>query len=253
MISVVILTKNEEKNIVDCLESIVWADEVVIIDDYSSDRTLDVIQKLNYKNLRVFKRSLNKDFASQRNFALEKVKFDWVLFVDADELISGELREEINYYLIDDKNKDKYDGFYIPRRDIMWGKMLKHGEAGNIKLLRLARKSSGKWIGKIHEEWSVKENVSELDNYIVHHPHPTISEFLKEINFYTTIRAQDLFDNGTKTNILEVIFYPKAKFILNYLFKLGFLDGIEGFIFAILMSFHSFLVRAKLWIYLKNQ
>ena len=250
MISVVVLTKNEEKNIVDCLESIAWADEIVIIDDYSTDRTLEVIEKLDYKKLKIFKRALGQDFAAQRNFALDKTKFDWVLFLDADEIISKELREEINHYLIDEKNK--YNGFYVPRRDVMWGKMLKHGETGSIRLLRLAKKDSGKWLNRIHEEWRVEGNVSELENYIIHNPHPTISEFLREINFYTSIRAQELFDNDVKTNIWQVIFYPKAKFTLNFIFKLGFLDGIEGLIFAIIMSFHSFLVRAKLWIYLKK-
>lgn len=250
MLSAVILTKNEEKNILDCLETVSWADEIIILDDYSSDRTLEVIQLLDNKKIRVFKRRVDGDFAAQRNFALEKVKFDWVLFVDADEFITKELREEINYYLIE--SKIKYQGFYIPRRDVMWGKMLKHGETGNIKLLRLGRSDAGKWKGKIHEEWEITEEVTDLENYILHNPHPTISEFLREINFYTTIRARELFDNGVKTNIWKVIFYPKAKFILNYIIKLGFMDGIEGLIFAIIMSFHSFLVRAKLWTYLNN-
>jgi len=97
-----------------------------------------------------------------------------------------------------------------------------------------------------------KRKYARFKNCIFHYPHQTISEFLKEINLYTTIRAEELYEDNSKISIKQIIFYPKAKFILNYFLKLGFLDGIEGLIFAILMSFHSFLVRAKLWTYSKK-
>ncbi|HYM65388.1 MAG TPA: glycosyltransferase family 2 protein [Candidatus Sulfotelmatobacter sp.] len=245
MISVVILTKNEEKNIVDCLESISWVDEIIVIDDYSEDRTLEVIKNLNLKEkIKVIKRRLNYDFSNQRNFGLSKTKFDWVFFLDADERVSRSLREEINSIIIN-KNKD-YFGFYIPRKDVLWGKLLKHGETGDIKLLRLVKKGQGKWEGKVHETYMSKEKIGSLENYILHFPHQTTDEFLKEINFYTSIRAKELYDLGLKTNLFQVIFYPKTKFFVNFILKLGFLDGLEGFIFAIFMSFHSFLTRAKL-------
>jgi glycosyltransferase involved in cell wall biosynthesis len=249
MISVVILTKNEEKNILDCLESVSWADEIIVIDDYSQDLTEAVVKHFAVnKKTHFFKRRLEEDFASQRNYGLSKAKYDWILFVDADERITNPLREEINTILINSKNNTKSNGFYIPRKDVIWGKTLRHGETGNIKLLRFAKKNSGKWIGKVHETWEVKDNVGEFDNYILHYPHQTISEFLKEINFYTTIRAKELFNNKVRVSVKEIIFYPKLKFIVNYFYKLGFLDGIEGLIYAIIMSLHSFLVRAKLWI-----
>lgn len=254
MVSVIILTKNEEKNILDCLENVSWADEIIIIDDYSKDRTIDVIKTLPFvKKIKIFKRELNNDFSSQRNFGLYKAKHEWALFVDADERISANLREEINTILIRGKNNIKYDGFYIPRKDIIWGKLLKHGETGNIKLLRFGKKDAGQWQGKVHEEWKIKGNISELDNYLIHYPHQTINEFLKEIDFYTTIRAKELFEKQVKGSIKDIILYTKVKFLLNYIFKLGFLDGIEGFIFALLMSFHSFLVRSKLWLLWKKQ
>ena len=253
MISVVILTKNEEKNIIDCLESVIWVDEIIIVDDYSSDRTLEVIKNLKQDKIKVYKRLLNEDFASQKNFGLSKVTKEWVFFLDADERVSGNLREEVNSILIDDVKNKRYNAYYVQRKDYMWGKKLEHGESGDIKLVRLGRKNAGAWVGKVHESWMVDGGVGELDNYLIHYPHPTISEFLEEINFYTTIRAKELTALGNRPTILQIFAYPTAKFFLNYVFKLGFLDGIEGLIFAILMSFHSFLVRAKLWIYLKNQ
>ena len=254
MISVIILTKNEEKNIVDCIESVLWADEIIVLDDNSEDRTLEIIKNLPFsQKIKIYKKSLDKDFASQRNYALSKATKDWVLFLDADERIPADLRKEINTLINNEKSESKYDGFYILRKDIIWGKMLKHGETGSIKLLRLARRKAGVWYGKIHEEWKIDGRVSMLKNYLIHYPHQTIDEFLKEINFYTSIRANELYQKGVKASPLDIIIYPKAKFILNYFIKLGFLDGIEGFIFAILMSFHSFLVRGKLWLLWKRK
>jgi len=248
MISAVILTKNEEKNIYDCLESISWVDEIVVVDDNSLDRTVDVIRKYSSK-VKIFKNYLNGDFSVQRNFALSKTTKDWVLFVDADERISKELREEINIVLIGEKNNPKNKGFYIPRKDIMWGRILKHGETGNIKLLRLAKRDAGVWLGKVHEEWVIDGRVGELDGKIIHYPHQTINQFLNEINFYTTIRAKELYEKKTNTSSRDLILYPNGKFFVNYFLKLGFLDGIEGLVVSILMSFHSYLVRAKLWSY----
>ncbi len=252
MISVIILTKNEEKNILDCLETVNWADEIIIVDDYSTDRTIEIIENLKLKNLKIYQEKLSGDFSKQRNYGLSKAKSDWVLFIDADERVTPELRREINDILIEEKNKPMLNGMYVKRIDFLWGKQLKHGETGNIKLLRLARKKAGIWQGTVHEKWLIEGNTDELENSLFHYPHPSLSEFLQEINFYTTLRAKELQRNGKQCSIWEVLFYPKAKFILNYFVKLGFLDGIEGFIHAILMSFHSFLVRAKLWTYLER-
>jgi glycosyltransferase involved in cell wall biosynthesis len=248
MISVVILTKNEEKNILDCVETVSWADQIIIVDDNSDDRTLETVDSLSLKNLIVIKRELQGDFSKQRNYALSKVKHEWVMFIDADERVSPELRKEINDFLIEEKNERKFNGMYIRRKDMLWGKLLKHGETGKISLLRLARKDTGNWQGKVHEIWNIKGDTDIFENYILHLPHQTISEFLREINLYTSIRAKELFENNQKSSVLQIIFYPKAKFLVNFVFKLGFLDGIEGLIFAIIMSLHSFLVRGKLWL-----
>lgn len=249
MISAVVLTKNEEKNIVDCLETLVWCDEALVIDDGSEDRTVEISKKMGAS---VFVRSLNKDFSQQRNFGLSRTKGEWVLFVDADERISPELAREIKYQIANRKNNDR-NGFYIKRRDFMWGRELKYGETGNIKLLRLARKDAGRWEGAVHEEWKIKGKTGELKNPLFHYPHQTISEFLKEINFYTDLRAKELYMSDIPIYWTSIILYPKLKFIYNYFIKAGFLDGLPGFIFALLMSFHSFLVRGKLWLLWKKR
>jgi glycosyltransferase involved in cell wall biosynthesis len=253
-VSVIILTKNEEKNILDCLETVIWADQIIIIDDNSEDRTLEIVNNLQVKNIEIIQRELRDNFSEQRNHALTLVKHEWVLFVDADERVTEELRHEINDFVIEERNNSKYKGMYIKRRDVLWGKLLKHGEVGSTSLLRFAKADSGKWTGTVHEVWNVIDGETEVfENYILHFPHQTISDFLQELNYYTSLRAKELFEKKQSASILQIIFYPKAKFFVNFVLKLGFLDGIEGLIFAIMMSFHSFLVRAKLWTYSENK
>ncbi len=248
-LSVVILTKNEGGDIVDCVDCVSWCDEIIIVDDNSNDKTIAVVEKLKNKKIKVFSKALKNDFSHQRNFGLEKARGEWVLFVDADEKITDALRYEIEYILSSQNLlEQKKRGFYIRRIDIMWGRELKHGESGNIKLLRLARRDAGTWMGKVHEEWKIKGKVGQLKNPLYHYPHQTITMFLRKINFYTDIRAQELFHKRTKVYWWSIIAYPKMKFILNYFIKRGFLDGLAGFIFALIMSFHSFLVRGKLWV-----
>ncbi len=245
-ISAVVLVKNEEKNIIDCLETLQFCDEIIIVDDNSLDRTSELIEIFSKQRggLKVFKRELAGDFSAQRKFGVEKTTNDWVLFVDADERITPDLATEIKEAVSDNSN---YGGYLIPRADSMWGKKLEHGETGNIKLLRLFNKKKGNLKGKVHETWETKNQVGVLTNSIKHYPHPTISEFLKEINFYTDIRANELYEQKTKVSFMSIVLYAKGKFIVNYFLKLGFLDGMPGLVHAILMSFHSFLVRAKLW------
>ncbi len=249
MISAVILTKNEEKNITACLESLSWCDEIVVIDDNSTDKTVDIAKK---KGVRVYVHALENNFSEQRNFGLEKATGDWVLFVDADERISSALWYEIMANT--NTPLDGYSGFYLKRQDSMWGKVLQHGETSNVKLLRLAKKDAGSWEGKVHEAWKVQGKKLTLKNPLMHYPHQSVNEFLQEINYYTDLRAEELYNKKIKTSWWSIILFPKVKFVSNYVIKLGFLDGLPGLVFALMMSFHSFLVRGKLWfLWQKNE
>jgi glycosyltransferase involved in cell wall biosynthesis len=245
MISAVILTKNEEQNIQKCLESVKWCDEIVIIDDESSDATVEIAKK--YK-AGIYVNPLNGDFSSQRNFGLTKTKYDWVLFVDSDEVVSDALAYEISNAIgLKGQNLKKFNGYYIRRVDFMWGKKLLYGDT-NIRILRLSRKDLGIWQGMAHETWKVKEPVGSLVNPLLHFPHRNLEEFLKEINFYTDIRSKELNGKKVKVSFWTILSYPLGKFVVNYILKKGFRDGIRGLIFATIMSFHSFLVRGKLWL-----
>lgn len=243
MISVVILTKNEEHQIEACIRSVLWADEVIVIDDHSNDKTVAIAKELGAI---VYDHALRENFAAQRNFGLEKTRGEWVLFLDADERISPELSREITEAISDEKNQ--CSGYACKRDDYLFGKRLRYGETGTRRFVRFAKRGRGKWKGRIHEVWEVSGRIKEFSAPIVHYPHQTISEFLREINFYTTVRAEELYDQNVQSNWLSILLYTKGKFLQNYFFKLGFLDGIPGIISAIMMSFHTFLVRSKLWL-----
>lgn len=243
MISAIILARNEEKNIKTCLESLSWCDEKIVIDDSSEDNTSELAKKYGAK---VYKRHLLNNFSEQRNYAIEKATGDWILFIDADEVVSSALWYEIMQHINDPIGK--ISGFYVKRIDVMWGRELRHGDTGEVKLLRLAKKNSGQWKGIVHERWEIQGKTATLINPLYHYPHQSIAEFLKEINHYTDLRAKELFEQKKKANWVSIIFYPKIKFVQNYLYKLGFLDGLPGLIHALMMSFHSYLVRGKLWL-----
>ncbi len=243
MITAIVLTKNEEKNIPDCIERLGFCKEIIVIDDNSKDKTVEIARNAGAI---VFGESLDDDFSKQRNFGLEKAKGDWVLFVDADERIGKDLSEEIIRSI--NSVSRNYDGYYLKRRDFMWGRELKFGETGNIGFIRLGKKNNGKWEGRIHEKWILNGAVGNLKNPILHYPHQNIKEFLEDINFYTDLRAQELYGKGINVGWFSIIYYPVGKFLLNYFIKMGFMDGVEGLMFAIMMSLHSFLVRGKLWL-----
>jgi glycosyltransferase involved in cell wall biosynthesis len=241
MISAIVLTKNEEKNILECLAYLHFCDEVIVIDDNSTDNTVELAKK---NGAIVFQRPLSNDFSQQRNLGLSKASGEWVLFIDADERVTPTLVKEIKAQIANTQAQ----GFYIKRRDFMWGRELKHGDAGNIVLLRLAKKNAGHWQGSVHETWQIKGNTGVLTQVIYHYPHPSLGEFLTDINYYTTVRANELYKQKKRAGFWSVFFYPKAKFVQVYILKFGVLDGLVGLVHAILMSFHSFLVRAKLWV-----
>lgn len=246
MLTAITLTKNEEKNISKTIKSILWCDEIIIIDDYSIDKTIKKIKSFKNKKIKIYKKHLNDDFADQRNFGLSVAKGDWVLFIDADEIIPKALKKEIQHS-ISNKKHTNIDGFYLKRSDYFLHKKIRFGETGNIKLLRLARKGSGKFKRKVHEYWNIKGTRGELKNPILHFPHKTISEFIVEINQYSSLHSLANKREGKTTNLIKIALFPVGKFLVNFLFKLGFLDGPTGFIMSTMMSFHSFLSWSKQW------
>jgi len=241
-LSVIILAKNEAEDIGRCLKSVLWAEERIVVDSGSTDQTKVIAGEFATK---VVDRAFT-NFADQRNWALEQARFDWVLMVDADEVVSEELRKEVEQAVA----MPGVNGFFIPRIDYTFGKWLKYGETGkkSFSLLRLARKGKGKWVYPIHEVWEVEGRVGKLSHPILHYSHPDLEEFLEKLNRYTTADAEAMFREGKRTAGWTIFVYPFAKFFVNYIWKLGFMDGVHGLVFAFLMAFYSFAKRAKLWV-----
>lgn len=239
----VVLAKNEEKNIRKCLSSLSFCDEILVIDDYSSDKTVKIAKKQGAK---IYIRKLNKDFASQRNFALDKAKGKWVLFVDADEVVGDQLKREIIQIVNNPFIKE--NGFYIKRVDYFLGKEIKYGEMGNMYLLRLARKGAGVWKRNVHEFWDVKGRKGKLISPLYHFSHNSLFEFIEDINFLSTLHSLANEKEGKEANLFKIVFFPFFHFIKNYILKGGYKDGTYGFVVAFLMSFHSFLSWSKQWL-----
>ena len=241
-ISSIVITKNEEKNLKRCLDSISFSDEIIIVDDFSSDKTLEIAKK--YKT-RIFKRKLEQKFADQRNFGLLKANAKWVLFIDADEEVSVELRNEIVQITSDPINTKK--GFFLKRKDYLYSKELEHGEWGKSKIVRLVKNGSGKWERHVHEVLKVDGKVGTLSSELKHYPHNSLNEFIESINLFSTIHASSNKKEGKRVTIVKIIFYPFFKFIYNWIIKGGFKDKDYGFLMSLMMSFHSFLSWSKQW------
>jgi glycosyltransferase involved in cell wall biosynthesis len=253
-LSVVILAKNEEQSIGSCIKSAsqlfvgdnALSGEVIIIDDFSSDNTVNLAKNLGAK---IYQRRLNSDFSSQRNFGLKKAKGDWVLFLDADELLSTDLTSEIKRKI----NMPGIDGYFIARQDVFMGKKMQGGDWGKISLMRLGKKDKGRWERWVHEEWRVNGNTSSLTAVLPHSGHKTLSEFVNKLNFYSKIHAESNFKEGKKPSFIKIIIFPLLKFINNFVFKNAYRDGTHGFVYSVFMSFHSFLSWSQLWISKKHK
>jgi glycosyltransferase involved in cell wall biosynthesis len=247
ILSAVVLTKNEEANLKECLNCLRFADEVIIVDDYSQDKTLEIARRHGAK---VFRRRLGEDFSEQRNYGLERASGRWVLFVDADERVDANLQKEI----LSAVKRIETVGYYIVRKDRIFGRFLRFGEFfprggfGNARLLRLARKGAGRWKRAVHEYWDISGKCRSLKSPLFHYPHPTLREFVSEINLFSTIHAKEILREGKKPSLAKVLIWPLGKFLYNMVLRLGFLDGMRGFVVAIVMSFHSFLAWSKAWI-----
>lgn len=196
------------------------------------------------------------DFAKARNDLLKVAKKpahnashsdaggDWILFLDTDENLTPELQAEIEQAI----RSSAFNAYSIPRLDSFLGRELMHGEAGHTRLVRLARRSWGQWVRPVHEKWTGPGPIGILHNPILHTPHDSISSFLTKIDHYSSLDAQYRYTQKQYSSLLKIWLYPLAKFKLNYFLRLGILDGIPGLIHAIMMSFHSYLTHAKLYL-----
>jgi len=243
-ISACIICFNEEENIRACLESVAWADEIVVVDSFSKDRTVEIAQAFG-PQVRVIQREW-PGHVEQKNFALDQASGDWALSVDADERVSPELKQEILESL--ESGAEGVAGFSVPRKTWYLGRWILHGGWYPDRKARLARRGAARWKGvNPHDHLYVNGRVVDLKGDLIHYTYRDISDHLRTIDSFTTISSRELHARGRGHALAHMLLNPVARFVRMYALRLGFLDGAAGFVLAVLSSYYVFLKYAKLW------
>lgn len=241
-VSVCIVAMNEADRIEDCLRSVAFADEVIVIDSHSTDATRSIAERLG---ARVIERDW-PGHIEQKNFALEQANSNWVLSVDADERVSPELAAEIRGVLSQSGSAEA--GCSMPRKTYYLGRWITHGGWYPDRKLRLVRRGAGMWKGvNPHDHLYVEGPVARLNGDLHHYTYRDISDHLATIDKFTTIAAGEMRARGQGHPLAHMLLNPPAKFLKMYLLRVGFLDGLPGFVVAVLSSYYVFLKYAKLW------
>lgn len=241
-LSVLLVTYNEESTVREAIESVRWADEIVVVDSYSTDRTVEICRELG---CRIFQRPW-PGFREQKNFALEQCQGEWVLNLDADERVSPELKGAIQAALQDPKG---CAGFEIKRHTWFLGGWIDHsGWYPNDVVLRLFQKDKGRWGGyEPHASVKVEGRVAKLEGDLYHYPYRDLAHHLEKLNRYSTSRAKALLEQGRKCGVADLALRPVADMLKKLILKQGYRDGMRGLIVAFLTAFSVFLKYAKVW------
>ena len=234
-LSVIVITLNEEKNIEACLESLSWADEVIVVDGGSNDSTCSLAKKLGVD---VVYRDFD-NFSAQRNFAMSKTSNDWVFFVDADERPSKELIKEIKNLFSADTLKPCVYG--IPRRTYFLGKRLRFSDTRNDAPDRLFPRSEVEWMQSVHEKIIANLPHKVLTNYLHHYSTRDFSHYKEKLKCYIPYELEIMKEKNRGKYWWNCFFFPPAKFIYLYFLKLGILDGTQGFLYAMLSAYYVYL------------
>ena len=241
-ISILILAHQGDERLVACLESVQWANEILVFDYGVGDEWWKKHTELRFTRIKNAYQPIT-DFAHERNKALTYAQSEWVLFLDSDEFLGRTAAAE----LTDAVSTNDIEGFLLKRQDIFHTHPLQYGEVGDMWLLRLAKKDSLRFKRSVHEIGEVTGEISSSSVIIYHQAHHSLTEFITDVSRYAQLEAQARYVQNKTVSLLELIFYPSAKFIWNYFAKSGWKDGWRGLSYAICMSLHSFWVRIFLW------
>lgn len=226
-LTVIIITKNEEASIGNCISSVAWADEIIVVDSGSTDRTENICRQYTDN----FYTNDWPGFGPQKNRALALATKEWVLSLDADEMISPELRRELEHVMT---NPETYSAFVIPRRSSYCGRFMHHSGWWPDYVTRLFRKGSARFSDDlIHERIMVDGSMGRLKHPIIHEAFEDMEEVLETMNRYSTIGAKMMHEHGKHGNLSKAILHGLWSFFQTYMVRLGFLDGREGFMLAV--------------------
>ena len=245
-LSVAIITHNEEKNIRRTLESVAWADEIIVVDSGSTDNTVAICREYTDK-------VVNQDwlgFARQKNLAIDRATGDWVLSLDADEPIESALAEEIRGIIA---GPDALDGYRIPRKTFFLGKQIRYGGWYPDRNLRLFRKNAGRFEERaVHEAIKVQGAVGNTRHAILHYAYNDLAAYMSSINKYSSLAVTVMAEKKIsrfKSSWVNILFRPAGTFMIKYFLRLGFLDGKHGLILNFFHSYYVFAKYAKAWEY----
>ncbi len=239
-LTAIILTKNEEKNIADCIASVQWADEVVVFDSFSQDRTAEIAREAGAT---VFQHPF-RNFARQRNAALDAVDSDWVFFVDADERATPELATETRRVIQDESQS----GWWVPRHNYIFGRVIRHAGWYPDYQLRLLRHGKARYDPQreVHEIVILDGEEGYLENPLIHYNYDTLAQFVERQNRYTDYEASILFDQDVRPRPHNFILQPLREFRRRYVSLEGYKDGFHGLLLSLLMAYYTLVMYLRL-------
>lgn len=239
-LSVVIITHNEEANLARCLESVRFADEIIVADSHSTDRTVEIARQFGAKTFAIEW----SGFGPAKQFAVEQATGEWILSIDADEALSADLANEVKEIVA---GAPSYDGYDMPRLTNFLGRWIRHCGWYPDRVPRLFRKGRGRFTdATVHESLVVDGPVGHCRCDLLHFSYPTLELYFDKFNRYTTMGAEQALARGERTGIFGLTIRPAAAFVKHYISKAGFLDGMEGLMISVLSSCAVFIKYAKL-------
>ena len=241
-LSAIVITRNEERNIRECLESVKWVNEIIIVDAGSTDRTIEIAKEFT-KN--IFNRPWD-GYGVAKNFGLSQCTSEWVLWLDADERVTLELQKEMLCML--SSVDQKVTALSMPRRANFLGKWIYHCGWYPGRITRVFRRSAGRFTEeRVHERLDIQGVTVPLKSDIIHYTDPDLKHYFEKFNKYTSLAVEELVECKKKFSIFKLIVNPIWVFVKMYIFRLGFLDGIPGLILCVLSANYVFTKYAKLW------
>ncbi|CAI8352797.1 MAG: SPBc2 prophage-derived glycosyltransferase SunS [Flavobacterium sp. SCGC AAA160-P02] len=239
-ITAIIPTFNEQERIKNSLKSAQFADEVIVIDSFSTDDTISIVKN---SNAILLQRKFD-NFSKQKNYAIQQASHDWIVWIDADEVLTKDLQQEIKGAI---ENPNKNVGYYIYRIFFFKGKKMRFTGTQNDKLIRLFNRKYCRYEGIVHEKIIANGKLGVLKNKILHYSYISFDRYIVKLNQHSALKAQELYDKGLSITPFHLIIKPFARFIKHYFIKLGILDGFYGFVISFALSYGVLVRYIKLW------